>query len=59
MVEPKSGIVRRAAATIRSYPWWAGLAALVGLELAREYLGGRYPLFDDLAKALLVVLESG
>ena len=56
MDEQKQGIIRRAAAAIRAYPWWVGLAVLVGLELLREHFGGRYPLIDELGKAFLVAL---
>lgn len=52
----KKGIILRSASAIRSYPWWAGLAVLVGVELAREHFGGRYPFIDELAKALLLAL---
>lgn len=54
----RSGVFRRAASAIRAYPWYVALAAVVGLELAREYLGGRYPILDDMLDAFLVVLNG-
>ena len=54
----KLGLVRRAASAIRAQKWWVGLAVLVALELAREHLGGQYPMLDELVKALLLALGA-